>query len=69
MKKLFEDAELELVRFGKSDIIVTSDLEEGDFDVEIEAGEVGNTDTDDGGAAPQSDDGNVNDSFDIADIG
>lgn len=65
MKKLFEDAELELIRFGMYDIIVTSGgaLE----DTETDYPDV--DDEDDGDASAQSDDGNVNDSFDIADIG
>lgn len=52
MKKLFEEAELELIRFKKSDIIVTSGLEEVDTDS-------GNPDDEgiDSDTAPQSDEG------------
>lgn len=55
MKKLFEDAELELIRFKKSDIIVTSSLEEVDTDSENPDDEV----VDGGDTAPQSDDGGI----------
>lgn len=57
MKKLFEDAELELIRFNKADILTSSsEIDETDApETEDPDDEV----VDGGDAAPQSDDGGI----------